>query len=92
MTQEEAFALAIRYIGDKGVTHYGCHSIHILSDFEMHGRSFEVEPDFPRGFRSKVWCFYFALIEPEPNTVVSGGDYVVFIDDETGSCGCTVTI
>jgi hypothetical protein len=92
MNQEAAFEIASRYISDKGITHYGCRAVHTFADIDMWDLSFKVEPNFPEGIRRKVWCFYFALFKPEPNTVVSGGDYVVFIDDESGACGRTGTM
>jgi len=82
MTEPEAYDVALKYIQQKGVTHYGCayNGNWLARDLRLGGK-------FPKGCRRKVWYFQFALLEEEPDTVVCGGEYVVCVDDDTGICG-----
>ena len=85
MTEKDAYKIAVGYLLARGTTYYRCYSIRADADREMPPSCFP-EDDPPAGVRQKVWSFAFTFVEPEPNVVVSGGDGVVYVDDETGAC------
>jgi hypothetical protein len=82
MTEPEAYDVALKYIQQKNIMHYGCsyQGSWLERDLRLGGK-------FPKGRRRKVWYFQFALLEKEPDTVVCGGEYIVCVDDDTGICG-----
>ncbi len=92
MTESEAYEIAVEYMRNLGVTHYGCkYKTSWCNRSDVHLALYST--GFPKGLRRKVWYFTFALSEPPPpDEVVSGGDYVVVVDDETGICGYFGTV
>jgi hypothetical protein len=91
MTYEQALTVATDYVTSKGVDHFGVNQHYVLIDTNVKDL-FILDVDFPDGVRSKVWQFNFAGYESKPNMVVSGGIFVVFVDEDTGRCGSRVGI
>ena len=94
MSESEAHKLAIQYFEMHGPTEFVYNTMYKIEDKELRRLNslFRFEDGFPLGIRRKVWSFYFTPPNYEPDTVVSGGDYVIFVDDETGFCGHTTTM
>jgi hypothetical protein len=86
MTESEAYDLALDYMRQLDITHYGCLYKSSWSAREVF-HLLVGPPNFPRGVRQKLWFFTFAGTEPSAECVVSGGDHTIFVDEDTGICG-----
>jgi hypothetical protein len=91
MTERAANELALAYVTKNRVMHYGCISKGSWSNCKdvhlgLHSTG------FPKGVRPNVWYFTFTQVEPLQDVIIEGGDYVVVVDDETGTCGHFISL
>jgi hypothetical protein len=83
MSESEAYDVAVALLKKLGATYYRCYSKGFDRDHELN--PLLLDPDFPRGCRN-VWSFAFTMVEEEPDVIVSGGDCVIYVDDDTSIC------
>jgi len=89
MTEQEAYEQAIEHMRKTGVDYRECLCKGVCSGADTLGLRISAFPDGPR---RKVWCFTFAVAPPLPPTLLSEGEKVVCVVDDTGLCGYFVTL